>query len=87
MYKTTRRLVSSRIVNIEKPICALCVNFVASKSERYEDYGYEKVGKCGLFGNKDLVSGKIVYDYAIHCRTDKKKCSDNGVHFIKKYEN
>jgi len=87
-YQRLLSSVSSRIINLEKPICALCVNFIEPKSARYEDqaYDYKKVGKCGLFGNKDLVTGKIEYDYAIHCRTDKKKCGQYGLLFTRKNE-
>jgi hypothetical protein len=84
-YQSLFYSLSSQIVNIEKPICNLCVHFISPKSHKYQDYDYKKMGKCGFFGNKNLVTGKIEYDFAIHCRTDKKKCGEYGRYFIRKY--
>ena len=67
------------------PICSNCVHFI----EYTNNYPYDEIpsniyGKCKHFGEIDIVTGKIVYDYAQNCRTDIKKCSLNGTYYQEK---
>ena len=39
--------------------------------------------KCKYFGDKNILSGKIEYDYAILCRNDEFKCGTEGMMFVK----
>ena len=39
-------------------------------------------GKCQKFGRKNIVSGKINYNFADVCRTDEFKCGFNGKYFV-----
>jgi len=41
-------------------------------------------GGCGLFGEMDVVSGKIMYEYAGTCRTSENKCGLSGKYFQEK---
>ena len=33
------------------------------------------------FGEKDIITNKIHYDYAISCRENENKCGENGIFF------
>ena len=79
------------IRNRELPICSTCINFIEHKN----NYPYdpipsdEKYGRCKKFGEVNLVSGKIEYDLAKHCRLDNNKCGTSGSEYkdnIESYE-
>ena len=61
------------------PICSKCKHFIRIHSDPYMD-----LNKCNLFGTKNMITGKITYDYAELCRQDMKKCGPLGRHFIPK---
>ena len=61
------------------PQCNKCLFY---KPYSYPDYS--ALGKCMKFGNKDLISGNIDYDYADMCRRDSNKCNSTGIYFIHK---
>jgi hypothetical protein len=44
----------------------------------------QDLGKCKLFGEKNLVSGIITYDYASVCRISENRCGINGKHYEEK---
>lgn len=52
-------------------ICKDCKYFIANKIE------------CGKFGDTDLVTGKISYNYARSVRMDENKCGEEAKHFEK----
>ncbi len=68
------------IRNKEFPICSNCVHFI----EHTNNYPYdpipsdEKYGKCNKFGEVNLITGRIDYDLASHCRLNINKCGDYG---------
>ena len=64
----------SFIKNIDKPVCKDCKYF--KYDPIYNDYNY---GKCGVFGTKDLVTGKITFEDVITAR--RMDCGVNGTYF------
>jgi hypothetical protein len=62
------------IKNIDKPLCKDCKYF--KYDPIYNDYNY---GKCGLFGNKNLVTGKITFEDATISR--QFDCGINATYF------
>jgi hypothetical protein len=64
----------SFIKNIDKPVCKDCKYF--KYDDIYNDYSY---GKCGVFGRKDLINGKIVFEDVVTAR--KNDCGINGTYF------
>jgi hypothetical protein len=87
MYKTiyfslNRTLTTGKgfIRNKELPICSNCVHFI----EHTNNYPYdpipsdEKYGKCNKFGEVNMITGRIDYDLANDCRSNKNKCGDFG---------
>ena len=74
------------IRNRELPICSNCLHFI----EHTNNYPYdsipsdEKYGKCKKFGEVNLVTGVIEYDFARTCRLDMNKCGNSGVEYTHK---
>jgi len=52
-----------------KKLCINCKHFIADRKE------------CAIFGETDLVTGKIDYSYAKSARSDDKKCGENAFYF------
>ena len=73
---------SSRIKNINNPICKSCVHFIEHQNNNYSN-GQDVLGNCSLFGEKNLVTGEIKYDYAFYCRKDFEQCGEHGEFFEK----
>jgi hypothetical protein len=38
--------------------------------------------KCNKFGEKDITTNKISFDYADVCRKNEKKCGREGKYFL-----
>jgi hypothetical protein len=65
------------IKNINVPSCRNCIYY---KPPYYSDYS-SSVGKCNKFGTKDVITDKIVYDFADMSRTNENKCGNEGKYF------
>ena len=63
---------------IRDPACKNCLHF-RPESEN-------KRNVCLKFGEKNMINGEIVYDYAVTCRRDPMKCSTHGIYFTPKDE-
>ena len=68
-----------------KNVCINCKHFI----KHWPDYPDEpqdnsNYGKCGLFGNLDLITGEATYDYARHVREDSSRCGTSGKFFESK---
>ena len=74
------------IRNVEFPICLHCVNFI----EHVNNYPYDEMpndgiyGRCKKFGEVNLVTGSIDYDFATRCRADSTKCGSIGKEYTYK---
>jgi hypothetical protein len=67
---------SQFIINHGLPECRNCKHFIPHEtSNEYHKYN---LGTCKLYGFKNIVSGKITYEYADHCRQSNKQCSIHG---------
>lgn len=71
---------TSFIQNVEFPSCKDCVHYKPKPYSRilHDNSTY---ARCSLFGNKDVISGKVSFEYASVCRSSEVKCSINGNHF------
>ena len=86
MYKPIHFLIRNRklsteiffIRNKKFPICSNCVHFI----ERTINYPYEG-DRCKKFGEMDLISGAIKYEFAAVCRLDEF-CGKKGSHYTAK---
>jgi hypothetical protein len=68
---------SSTINNINLPSCKDC-KFHRPGSIR--DYA-SSLSKCAKFGEKNVLTGEIIYDYTSVARGSEIKCGMNGRHF------
>jgi hypothetical protein len=68
------------IKNMNKQNCFECVYYMRPKW-----YNHYFAG-CAKFGTKDVVSGRILYEYAEVCRKDKNLCGEYGRYFTRSYK-
>jgi hypothetical protein len=66
------------IKNINIPSCRNCIHY---KPSYFITDFTDPYNKCDKFGNKDIITNKISYDYADLCRRDENKCSYEGKYF------
>ena len=73
------------VVNSEKIIKNIninsCRNCIHYKPYLLDTDFTSKMSNCKKFGNKDVVTDKITYDYADLCRIDESKCGKEGKFF------
>ena len=73
------------IKNIQYPFCVKCKHFMPEKYYYPDDPPPDdRLGKCGLFGEVNIVTGSIEYDFAKHARNDFKRCGIKGSLFENK---
>lgn len=70
------------IKNINIPSCKTCIHY---KPYSYNG-DYSTLSRCEKFGEKDIITDEIKYDYADSCRKDESKCGHIGK-FHEKDEN
>lgn len=69
----------SRIIrNTNIPSCANCVYY---KPTTFNNEFASNYNKCEKFGEKNIITNKIKYDYADLCRLDEDKCGPKGIYF------
>jgi hypothetical protein len=66
---------SSKVTNMYYPTCKTYVYFLPYYQHPEK---YYKLGKCKLFGNKNIVTGEIIYEYAAICRMNITPCNMTG---------
>jgi hypothetical protein len=66
------------IKNIHVPSCKNCIYFQPSNSNT--NFASD-LNKCMKFGEKNIISDEIKYEYADLCRKDENKCGELGKHF------
>jgi hypothetical protein len=82
----SKKIFFSYIKNTNVPVCVNCVHFI----EDPFNYPYDpppnnsRYGKCKTFGQINLITGELEYEYASTCRISDAKCGLNGKHFTKK---
>jgi len=66
------------IKNINIPSCRNCIHY---KPSYYTTDFTESYNKCDHFGNKNIITNEISYDFAETCRNDENKCGNEGKYF------
>jgi hypothetical protein len=71
-----------RIKNNDLPVCSQCIHYQPPPHHLLL-YGDSStiVGRCKLFGTKDIVTGHVDYTYADICRMNSMNCGMNGTLF------
>jgi hypothetical protein len=67
------------IKNVNLPACRNCIHY--QPDTFYNDFT-SLLNKCNKFGDKNIVTDKITYDFADHCRNDDSKCGKEGKYFV-----
>ena len=75
IIKTNRLQILPQIKYETQPICAKCIHFIPNGSRI-------DLGKCTMRGEKGLVDGHIVYEYAENMRNNNERCGISGVYYI-----
>lgn len=79
-------ILSSRAKNVniikngDFPACRNCIHYRPSIFSN--DYT-SSFSRCANFGNKDVITDKIDYDFADSCRNDKDRCGLEGKYYEK----
>ena len=72
MYSNNKEFIK----NINFPVCNQCVYFIPSTNP--STYNMDK---CMKFGEKNIITGKLTFEYAEKCRDDPLKCGIDGGYF------
>jgi hypothetical protein len=63
-----------------------CIHFI----EHTNNYPYDPIpsnteyGRCKKFGEINMITGSVEYDYAKNCRNDDNKCGKQGSEYTEK---
>jgi hypothetical protein len=66
------------IKNINIPTCRNCIHYNPNPAFEYTS----SFSKCDNFGEKNIVTDEIKYDYVDSCRRDESKCGNEGKYFL-----
>ena len=66
------------IRNMNVPSCKNCIYY---KPNIQSNDFTSILSKCEKFGNKDIVTDEITYDFASSCRNDESLCGKQGNYF------
>jgi hypothetical protein len=66
------------IKNIEFPSCKNCIYY---KPNIVNNDFTSIFNKCEKFGEKNIITGKIEYNFVDLCRNDETKCGKEGKYF------
>ena len=70
---------SPKIRNANMPSCRQCIHFQPDPS--VFSGSTSTFAKCKYFGERNIVTNRITFDYADHCRTQEDKCGKEGKFF------
>ena len=71
---------SERIIkNINIPACR---NFIHYQPDPFYNDFTSLLNKCTKFGDKNIVTDKITYNFADQSRNDESKCGKEGKYFV-----
>ena len=69
---------SSQIIkNNHLPACKNCIYYKPSYLNNFSS----TYSKCEKFGEKNIITNEITYNYADSCRRDESKCGEVGTYF------
>jgi hypothetical protein len=66
------------IKNIDFPACKNCIHYNPNLI-----YGYSsEFSRCNNFGEKNIITNEIDYEYVKYCRSNELKCGKEGKYFV-----
>lgn len=69
------------IRNSHLPLCKNCKFFQPSSYTLNNEFQRNNVDKCSKFGEINIITGEIKYDYADFCRKDEDQCGKKAKYF------
>lgn len=81
--KIIKNIKINTIKDIELPSCRNCIYY---KPSVYSNDFTSPTSKCEKIGKKNILTGKISYDFADSCRNDELKCGKEGKYFEEEKE-
>lgn len=78
LFAATRTSAEKIIKNINIPSCKNCIHY---KPDPYNIDFTTIYNRCEKFGEKNIVTDKIKYDFANVCRDTELKCGMEGKYF------
>lgn len=66
------------IKNINVPSCRNCIHYKPNLN--FNDFT-SSLSKCDKFGEKNIITDEITYNYADSCRDKESLCGKNGKYF------
>ena len=70
---------SNKIIkNINYPSCRNCIHY--KPNSYYSDFT-SILSKCEKFGEKNIITDEIKYNFADSCRDNESKCGKEGKYF------
>lgn len=75
---TTTTTAEKTIRNLNIPSCKNCIHY---KAVPYNFDFTSTYNRCEKFGEKDIMTDKIKYDFANLCRGDETQCGKEGKYF------
>lgn len=74
-------LIQSKIIkNLNIPSCKNCIHFMP---KYYSSDYVSNSNTCNKFGDKNIITDEIEYDFINSCRKDENKCGNEGKFFEK----
>jgi hypothetical protein len=77
--KIIKNIKINTIKDSNYPSCRNCVYYKPSPYSK--DYG-ASTSKCEKFGEKNIITGEITYNYVDSSRNDELKCGKEGKYFV-----
>ena len=68
----------------QKPFCIHCVHYIKNKYPYIKLYDAE-IGICSIFGQKNILTGKMEYEDILTCRLNQSKCGVKGRFYKQKH--
>jgi len=68
-----------QIRNNELPACTSCIHYRPFEHTEYSS----EIAECALFGEKNVLTDKILFDTVRKCRSEESKCGKEGKHYVK----
>lgn len=80
LYLTTK---PNFIRNLDLKSCINCINFIRYKNNYPQESltNNREYGMCEIFGEKNMVTGDIIYNRASQSRDDETKCGRLGKYY------
>jgi hypothetical protein len=80
LVKWTMKMDTNQFIkDYDLPVCVTCEHFIPDIGHKTDFKNI--VGRCKLFGVKDIVTGIVDHHFAISCRANSELCGKNATYY------